>query len=184
MINKMKKCSKCGQTKDKIEFNDNKTRKDGKDHVCRACKKVITREYRDRLGTKLKDSSKDWFDEQHLTWAGKARLLHYDMQRNSNTKGFPAPSWTVSEIEDAISDSECAISGVPFRLGKVTKQNNLWAPSPDRIDNTKGYTKDNVQWVLWGINSIKKAQPNDIINEFISSIKGAKINERNNTDKD
>lgn len=29
------------------------------------------------------------------------------------------------------------------------------SPSIDRIDSTKGYTEDNVQWVIWVVNDAK-----------------------------
>lgn len=56
-------------------------------------------------------------------------------------------------------NGRCAITGVPLKFGEETKIYET--PSLDRIDNSKGYTKDNVQWVMLGINYMKLNHSND-----------------------
>lgn len=56
----------------------------------------------------------------------------------------------------------CAISGYPMQFSTC----NLFAVSIDRIDSTRGYTKDNVQLVCLGINFCKNRFPNDEMIEF------------------
>lgn len=43
---------------------------------------------------------------------------------------------------------KCALTGIPFGTGE-------FKCSLDRIDSSKGYTKDNIQFLLWGINRMK-----------------------------
>lgn len=58
-------------------------------------------------------------------------------------------------------DGLCALSGVPITLEtKIDKNNNLdrtyHTASLDRIDNTKPYTIDNVQWVHKVLNHMRR----------------------------
>lgn len=49
-------------------------------------------------------------------------------------------------------DHKCALTGLPIKIGEGR---NRCSASIDRIDNTKGYIKDNIQWVHRNINMIK-----------------------------
>lgn len=58
-------------------------------------------------------------------------------------------------------DGKCALSGVPITLTTVVNaQNNLdktqMSASLDRIDNSKGYTIDNVQWIHKILNAMRR----------------------------
>lgn len=50
----------------------------------------------------------------------------------------------------------CAVTGVPFELKTASRRGrgkrNPFAPSIDRIDCTRGYTKDNVRLVIFAVN--------------------------------
>jgi hypothetical protein len=50
-------------------------------------------------------------------------------------------------------DRKCALSGLPIEFG--TKGRELGTASLDRIDSTKGYTPENVQWLHKDINQMK-----------------------------
>lgn len=53
---------------------------------------------------------------------------------------------------------KCEITGIAFdtNYGARTKNAPIpFSPSVDRIDPTKGYTTDNVRWVLFGVNALK-----------------------------
>lgn len=58
-------------------------------------------------------------------------------------------------------DGKCALTGKPITLVRGYKQSLIDRTKPqqtaslDRIDSTKGYTKDNVQWVKLKINRMK-----------------------------
>jgi hypothetical protein len=53
-------------------------------------------------------------------------------------------------------DGKCALTGV--EMGFIGQK---WlSPSIDRIDNSKGYTEDNVQWVCWRANDAKSNMNN------------------------
>ena len=66
-------------------------------------------------------------------------------------------------------DKKCALSNVDIILENSLKNHNVnWdiiTASVDRIDNTRGYTEDNVQWVHKDINKMKWAfNQDDFIN--------------------
>jgi len=56
-------------------------------------------------------------------------------------------------IEDIIIPEKCPILKIPLFVGNGQRIDN--SPSLDRIDNLKGYTKENVIVVSWRANNIK-----------------------------
>lgn len=62
-------------------------------------------------------------------------------------------------VKELLEKGACQVSGVPFQLPEYVEgnrsKNNPFSPSIDRIDNAKGYTKDNCQVILWSINLFK-----------------------------
>lgn len=81
-------------------------------------------------------------------------------------------------------DKKCAISGVPILLNRQwSKQNKglktkiMQTASIDRIDNSLGYTKNNVQWVHKDINFMRGGMTVDM---FIAFCKEVYLNNKNN----
>ena len=65
-------------------------------------------------------------------------------------------------IEDIIVPKLCPLLNVPFKPG--TKENKWYTWSLDRIDTTKGYTKDNIQVITYLANTMKnKASKKELI---------------------
>jgi len=74
------------------------------------------------------------------------------IKRNAGLRGFDfnlsiKEAWEVWLSQKGL----CAVSGQPIILGTGSKQ----TASIDRIDSTKGYSKDNIQWTHKDINMIK-----------------------------
>ena len=61
-------------------------------------------------------------------------------------------------------DGKCYYSGIDMQPPKKGHQRTIYTASIDRIDNNKGYTKDNVVWCCWFSNNAKS---NIDKNEFI-----------------
>lgn len=60
------------------------------------------------------------------------------------------------KLEDIVIPPLCPILNIPLTLVNESGQRqNPNAPSVDRIDNSKGYTKDNIQIVSWRANNLK-----------------------------
>lgn len=70
--------------------------------------------------------------------------------------------------EDIIIPELCPILGVPFITG--TKGNYDFTPTIDRIDNSKGYTKDNIQIISNKANSMKNSADFEMLKNFAQYI--------------
>lgn len=68
----------------------------------------------------------------------------------SKQKGLPfdlTHEWVVERI------SRCELTGLPLDMTPSQRgRQNPMAPSLDRRDSAKGYTRDNTRIVAWGIN--------------------------------
>lgn len=51
-----------------------------------------------------------------------------------------------------IRAGRCRVSGIPFAYEWLGEGSNPFAPSIDRIDSSRGYTRDNVRVVVWAVN--------------------------------
>ena len=58
-----------------------------------------------------------------------------------------------AEIEQVLRDGLCQYTGIAFDLTDGPR--TPWSPTLDRLNNDLGYTKDNVQVVVWAFNAFK-----------------------------
>lgn len=58
-------------------------------------------------------------------------------------------------------DRKCALSGIPLNFPSLTSSSLDGNASLDRIDSTRGYEKDNIQWLEKKLNIIKMDLPED-----------------------
>ena len=110
-----------------------------------------------------------------LTKKVKPRTYHDKISKvmwNSILGGAYRRRLVVEIIEDDIWDlyikqnKKCALTGLPITLHKDDKINC----SVDRIDSSKGYTKDNIQLVLKEVNKIKMDLDQDRFYELCKTI--------------
>ncbi len=64
---------------------------------------------------------------------------------------------------------KCALSGKNLSFGRSAKDRTQTA-SLDRIDSSRGYCEDNVQWVHKTVNAMKMALPEEVFLDFVKSI--------------
>lgn len=72
------------------------------------------------------------------------------------------------EYSDIIIPEKCPILEVPLELG--TKNNYEYTPSIDRIDNSKGYIKGNIQIISKKANSMKNLASLEELKIFCTNI--------------
>lgn len=104
---------------------------------------------------------------------GKAYTLLASMRTSSKKRGHDWEDswWSTDAIAEIILNGKCCKTGIKFEMSESTmKSKNPFAPSPDRIDNTKGYSPDNVQWVVVMYNMMKHTYTNDQVAVFINAL--------------
>lgn len=85
----------------------------------------------------------------------KSRAKRSDLKFNLDIE-FMMKRWKMC-------NGKCELSGLPFQL-KVTRKPHPYRPSLDRINNNKGYTKNNIRIILWALN---RAINDDGLTEYI-----------------
>jgi len=84
------------------------------------------------------------------------------IERQATRRGIPfqltrEEAWKLFELQDR----KCALTGYPIKFSvNIRDQRDHQTASLDRVDNTKGYCIDNVQWVHKKINIMKNIMSN------------------------
>lgn len=142
-------CQHCKSYKHKQEFGRlaSNTYRDCTDNICKKCRVEFT------LKSRKKNSS-NCQKEESLLFTLKARMQSAKIRAAQKNIPFDLT------IEDLLSmwnaqNEKCAISGIKMECKSESRSTNYNVVSIDRIDSTKGYTKNNVWLVCWAINSMK-----------------------------
>lgn len=77
---------------------------------------------------------------------------------------------------DIIIPERCPLLNVPFILGE--KKNYEYTPTIDRIDNNKGYAKDNIWVITKKANTMKNSASFEELNTFCTNILRYSLNNR------
>ena len=104
----------------------------------------------------------------------RVRIRHmvHDMNKNAKKRMFDC-NITAEDIFQMYDDQDgkCAITGFDMTLGSsddlIEKQ---YAASPDRIDNERGYTTDNVWLVTARANSLKSDMTIEELLEWCTAV--------------
>jgi hypothetical protein len=166
----MKTCTKCDQTKDVEQFYKHSTTKDGRHTQCKACLKKPRKQW---MGTpeqkeKARARNKVWRSNpvnverdaanqrrRNHGPTGRAKHLHTGARGRAKVQGVQF-KLTVERVQELLRQGVCALTGLELSFNKHdVYRNNPRCASLDRIDNTKGYTDDNVQVICWQANLAK-----------------------------
>ena len=74
----MKKCNKCGETKELSEFNKNRNNKDGYYNYCAVCVREYNKEWRDTHPKESSESSKRWRRKNPERCAARSKRWHWN----------------------------------------------------------------------------------------------------------
>lgn len=167
-----KKCKTCEESKPLSMFSTEKTKAGNTTYrpYCKACRAEKARDGReDRMQKQCEQCGRDW-----VAYTGKARrlkslcdvcyptyrvaysLYHASLHR-ANKSGLEF-DLTVEDIYEKIIGGYCPKTGFAFEVedrGSDYSNRSPYAPSIDKIDPSKGYTKDNTQIVCWWYNAAK-----------------------------
>ena len=144
-----KECNRCHEVKDTSNF---RVRGFYMDNYCRKCNNIRRNEARSN------DIWKFLNDNIRSAKSGsKKRGLDFDIDTNY-----------LVELHTH-QDKKCAISGIELTTicgqGKVPTNISI-----DRIDSSKGYTKNNIQLVCYSINLMKRDFSHEVFMSFFNQV--------------
>jgi hypothetical protein len=103
---------------------------------------------------------------RHSQWNGAGEISgnwwynHVLRERNQKVRQRIPVNVSVGEAWDLFlkQDKKCALSGLPLTISGASRYNTA---SVDRIDSSRGYELDNIQWVHKDINFMKRTYSQD-----------------------
>lgn len=97
-------------------------------------------------------------------------LLHYT-KKNAKARGIQF-NLSMSELAYVYRRNNgcCALTGIPFSWDKGPWLRRPWAPSIDRIDNAKGYTRTNVRIVCGAVNFAMNEWGEDVLRKIAEGL--------------
>lgn len=155
---KEKTCFKCNQVKPLNRFYKHKQMGDGHLNKCKDCTKSDTRQNL----KKNRDYYKSYDRKRYRT--NIARLMKHKYtgivqrctgghkSRSYFVEGLPYLSW--QEFRAWWKENEASFEKC-YELWKESGYRNKYAPSIDRIDGSRGYVADNMQWLTFHVNCSK-----------------------------
>jgi hypothetical protein len=111
---------------------------------------------------KRKKYKRDWYARKAVrnyrsTVKGRATVLHGSAKQRARKRGLEFTitlDWVVSRLSPLV----CEVTGIKIDLSKCTKSRfGPWAPTLDRKNPKKGYTKQNTQLVC-NMHNMAKGQ--------------------------
>ena len=160
----MKKCYKCKKHSCLNDFHKDKSRKDGLCNLCKECKKTKdkgNRKNRKRYNLKYYSNN----ISKYKKYNSRRRELHRIDPRIRLRGGCRARAIEKGLDFDLKSYKDlpkvpkfCPILGIPLICGKGKNFKGGGtdnSPSTDRIDNDRGYLKDNIQIISRKANQMK-----------------------------
>ena len=115
------------------------------------------------------------------TYKGRAVKLGKDSRYSAKIKGR-AHELSVDYIEKLLRENpNCQATGIPLCYESHIPEKALFAPSLDRTDSNKGYTKDNVKLVCWAYNQMKSDNHEDLILKIADGIRKIRNNNGRNS---
>ena len=148
-----KQCNRCFQSLPLFDFSKNKSSSDGLQYRCKPCDKQYQQ--------KRRSDNKDYLlDYQRKYQANRRKDFEYRLQMLLNASKQRAAlknrehTITLDDVKALYPvDGKCPVFG--FDLEFNSQGFRETSPSIDRIDSTKGYTRDNIQIISWKANRLK-----------------------------
>lgn len=155
-----KQCKTCGAVKPLTDYYRHKGRKDGLQSWCKPCQDGRARAWRD--ANRLRARA---INNRATAKSRKLRPLSAllrSLKARAKTMGL---AFTLTEADLNVPEV-CPVLGIPLMMhageGKGVGQDN--SPSVDRIDNSKGYTAENILIISNRANRLKgDSTPNELL---------------------
>ena len=184
-----KLCKKCGVLKEYSEYYVDKARGYGVSCNCKECTRAYNRKHsmlddsvakrrarslKNRDNIEMRKKAKDNSKKHYNSLLGRAKSLLKTTTRRSSKFGKVDNPVDIEFILERLKLGKCEVTGIAFDYdNKFNTCKNPLSPSIDRIDSTKGYSKDNARIVLWQYNLMRGEltddQLFDIFGEYFKS---------------
>lgn len=134
-------------------FSKNAASKDGKQAVCKPCDRKQIRDNRAKRGNAYLEYSKEYRTKHAKDFDYRIQCL-LNVSRQRSRRKNRENTLTKQDLIDLFpSDGRCPVFGFILEWNSAGFRET--SPSIDRIDSTRGYTRDNVQIISWKANRIK-----------------------------
>jgi hypothetical protein len=132
-----KHCTTCGEFKTLFEFTANRNQDSGYMGYCKACNNARNKRYR----------------KQEATLQSACKRVYSYLLRRVRVKNFEL-DFNATHLEKLfeVQNGLCAYTGESLELN-AGYSNTL---SVDRVNSSKGYTKDNIVLTTWEVNNCKQ----------------------------
>lgn len=151
--NTVKKCCACAQNKPLFEFSKNKASKDGLQYRCKNCDNALQAKKRKENKEAFLEYGRQYQEKRRQSFEYRLQMLLNASKQRAKLKNREH-TITLEDIKNLYPvDGKCPVFGfdLEFNSGGFRET----SPSIDRIDSSKGYTKDNIQIISWKANRIK-----------------------------
>lgn len=156
-----RKCNHCQKIKSADYFAKNPRYIGGLHTWCKECSNLTRREKNYHIQSNLNKREKIRSDPEYRNYINEQKRLNgrlnfkSTMLSNARKRAISKNLEFDLEIADIIIPDLCPILKVPFIIGQG--KDYEFTPSIDRIDNSKGYTKNNIQIITKKANSMKNS---------------------------
>ena len=101
---------------------------------------------------------------------GMSKTLEYKLWSSAKERAKKHGREFDLEISDVVVPEVCPVLGIPLFKGDGIM--HAGSPQLDRVDNTRGYTKDNVRVISQRANAIKQNASIEMIEAILKYMKG------------
>jgi hypothetical protein len=152
-ISASKLCRVCNTNKKLFEFSLNKKAKNGLQSKCKECDKSYQTARRNNNKAVCLDYGRKYQAKRRESFEYRLQMLLNASKQRAKNKNREH-NLTLEDIKTLYPlDGRCPVFG--FKLEFNTAGFRETSPSIDRIDSSKGYTKDNIQIISWKANRLK-----------------------------
>lgn len=156
-----KKCTRCQQEKDldKKSFRVRKMKKNGELQYrseCRECERKFNNNWKQNNSERVKNSSKEYREKTRNSLLHQAMRLIKDSKQRAKKKNL---EHTLTK-EELYIPKYCPVLGHELKPNKGTTA-SACSPTIDRMNNNRGYTKDNIKVISFEANTIKGSATSD-----------------------
>lgn len=166
-------CPVCGRKLPVTEFAEDAKSKTGRKWLCSEC-------YSEHSAIN-QGRDKNYFRKLRLKVSPEYRAEIAEQKKKSRESNYEAEIFRKCkyraeqrglefnlELEDIVIPELCPVLEVPFQFG--SKDNYSYSPSIDRIDNSKGYVKGNIQIISMKANTMKNSATPEELHNFCKNI--------------